>query len=260
MITSLQNPRVKLVRALIHQRQERQKSHLFVIEGVRLVEEAYSSGWLPNWIYYSSQISPRGYELINACIQAGCDVEEVTPTVMEKIAGTESPQGILAILPERKPILPEELDFAVIGAAIQDPGNLGTLLRSAAAASVQAVFLTQGSTDPFSPKVLRAGMGAHFKTPIFVEPWEEISAHCMSFSPPLNLFLTEANKGTPYWQADLRAPLALIIGGEAEGAAPEIRSAATTSLTIPMPGGFESLNAAVAAGILIFEVVRQRRP
>ncbi|NPV77501.1 MAG: RNA methyltransferase [Anaerolineae bacterium] len=258
MITSLQNPRVKLARALLRQKQERQKSCLFVIEGVRLVEEAYSTGWLPEWIFYSSPISSRGKELLNACTQAGCDVEEVTPAVMEKISGTESPQGILAVLPERQPTLPEKLDFAVIGDAIRDPGNLGALLRSAAAAGVQAVFLTSGSADPFSPKVLRAGMGAHFRLPIFTNPWQDIYAHCINFVPPLNLFLAEAQKGLPYWQADLRAPLALIIGGEAEGPAPEIRSAAVTPLSIPMPGRFESLNAAVAAGILIFEVIRQR--
>ncbi len=258
MITSLQNPRVKLARALLRQKQERQQSHLFVIEGVRLIEEAYSNGWLPEWVFYSRPMTSRGQELVNACIQAGCDVEEVTPAVMEKIAGTESPQGILAALPERQPSLPERLDFAVIGAAIRDPGTLGALLRSAAAAGVQAVFLTPGSADPFSPKVLRAGMGAHFRLPIFTAPWKDIYTQCGNFSPPLNLFLAEAEKGLLYWQADLRAPLALIIGGEAEGASPEIRRAAAAALAIPMPGRFESLNAAVAAGILIFEVIRQR--
>ena len=258
MITSLQNSRVKMVRALVRQKQERQDSRLFVVEGVRLIEEAFSSGWSSDWVFFSRPISPRGQELVNTCIQAGYDVEEVSPAVMKKITGTETPQGILAVLPEHQPTLPGKLDFAVIGDTIRDPGNLGTLLRSAAAAGVQAVFLTPGSADPFSPKVLRAGMGAHFRLPIFTECWDDIYAKCKIVDPPLNFFLAEAQSGLPYWQADLRPPLALIIGGEAEGAALEIRKVATATLTIPMPGGFESLNAAVAAGILIFEVIRQR--
>ncbi|MCC6148030.1 MAG: RNA methyltransferase [Anaerolineaceae bacterium] len=258
MISSLQNSRIKWARALINQKQERKKSRAFIIEGVRLVEEALSSGWCPNFLFYSGQLSVRGQALVAACIQAGYEVEEVAPRIMDKIAAVETSQGILAVLPERQPVLPNEMDFAIIGDSIRDPGNLGALLRSAAAAGVQAVFLTPGSADPFSPKVLRAGMGAHFKLPILTQLWPDIQMQCKSFPTPLQLFLAEAQKGLPYWQADLRVPLALIIGGEAEGADPAIQKATDKSLQIPMPGGFESLNAAVAAGVLIFEVVRQR--
>lgn len=258
MISSFQNPRVKWVRALFTQKQERIQSQVFVIEGVRLVEEACNSGWLPSLLFFSPRVSPRGMELVRSCIQAGCEVEETTPEIMEKICSTESPQGILAVIPERSPAVPPVLNFAVIGDGIRDPGNLGTLLRTSAAAGAQAVFLTPGSAEPFSPKVLRAGMGAHFRLPIFSLPWDDIYTQLRSFSPPISLFLAEAESGLPFWQADLRSPVALVIGGEAEGASIAVRSQVSNHLSIPMPGRSESLNAAVAAGILIFEVVRQR--
>jgi TrmH family RNA methyltransferase len=119
---------------------------------------------------------------------------------------------------------------------------------------VQAACLPPGTVDAFSPKVLRAGMGAHFHLPIRPVKWDELGKHLAG----MHTFLAEMEGGIPYWQADLTRPLALIIGGEAKGASPSARRHAKDLVSIPMPGRSESLNAAIAGAILMFEVVRQR--
>ena len=156
--------------------------------------------------------------------------------------------------------LPKQLNFVLIVDNLRDPGNLGTILRTAAAANVDAVLLAPGTTDAFAPKVLRAGMGAHFQIPIRELGWESIQSLCKSRDArPLQFFLAEAARPeSSCWSLNLRQPLALIIGGEAEGATPEAHAAADQMISIPMPGISESLNAAVAAAVLIFEVIRQR--
>ena len=189
---------------------------------------------------------------------AGCDVEEILPSLMEALSGTEAPQGVLAVLPFIKLRLPEHLDFVIIADGLRDPGNLGTLLRTADAAGVQALLLTPGTADAFSPKVVRSGMGAHFRLPILASTWDEISALCRQAAPPVRILLSDAEAGQPLWSADLRQPCALVVGAEAEGITAPARAAAWGCLRIPMPGRSESLNAAVAAGVLLFEVVRQR--
>jgi TrmH family RNA methyltransferase len=117
------------------------------------------------------------------------------------------------------------------------------------------VLLAPGTTDAFAPKVLRSAMGAHFRLPLGSLNWDEIEAFC---KPHLKIYLAEAGAGTPCWQVDFRPPAALVVGGEAEGASPRAYQAVDALVTIPMPGKSESLNAAIAASILLFEIVRQR--
>jgi TrmH family RNA methyltransferase len=119
---------------------------------------------------------------------------------------------------------------------------------------VQAVFLPPETTDAFAPKVVRAGMGAHFRVPIYSLGWDEIRERVRG----MNVFLADAAGTQSCWQADFKSPLALIVGGEAEGASDEARKLANVVVNIPMPGKAESLNAAVAGSVLMFEVVRQR--
>lgn len=258
MITSTRNPKVQRARILLAQRKEREETQSFVIEGVRLLEEALVCGWMPSLVFFCEGLSERGQKLIGEFVSRHVEVEQIAPSVMQRITGTETPQGILAILPQQELPLPAALDFIVIADRLRDPGNLGTLLRTAAAAGVQAVVLTPSTADPFSPKVLRAGMGAHFKLPILQRNWQEIDDLMRSFYPKMKVLVAEPAEGISCWRLDLRQPLALVIGGEAEGIGVEARQRADELVCIPMPGKSESLNAAVAAGILIFEVVRQR--
>jgi len=261
MITSAQNPKIQLLRTLFNRRKDRQAAGQFIAEGVRLVEEAWQAGLLPEILFYSKDLSPRGLQIVeNYRSQKGVDAEEILPSLMDSLTQTENSQGLLAVFPMQSRPLPARLNFVIIADNLRDPGNLGAILRCAAAASADAVLLTPGTTDPFAPKVLRAGMGAHFRLPLLEMTWDAIlSLARQQTTPPLKLFLAEAaTPGSSCWDLNLRQPLALIIGGEAEGATPEARNAADQFISIPMPGSSESLNAAVAAGILIFEVVRQR--
>jgi len=175
--------------------------------------------------------------------------------VMKSISETESPQGILAVLKFSQLPIPESPNLILIPDQIRDPGNLGTLLRSALATGVQAVLLPPETTDAFAPKVLRSGMGAHFKLPIQEMSWEEISQVVKLAG--LNVLIADMN-GESCWETDLRKPMALIIGSEAEGASESARKLSNGKISIPMSGDIESLNAGVAGSVLMFEVLRQR--
>ncbi|WP_322508926.1 RNA methyltransferase [Anaerolinea sp.] len=257
-ITSIHNPRIQTVRALLSRREERRERGWFVAEGVRLVEEGVQAGWQTVMALYSADLSARGQTLLSMLHAQGAEMFEVPSSLLKQVSDTETPQGILAVFARQDYSLPDPLDFVVIADNLRDPGNLGTLLRSAAAAGAQTVWLTPGTVDAFSPKVLRAGMGAHFRLPV-----QEVSLEWIRDfrhqRPNMPFYLAEAENGTPCWDTDLTQPLVLVIGGEAEGASPEMRALVNGNITIPMPGRSESLNAAVAAGILLFEVVRQRR-
>ena len=255
MISSAQNPRIQHVRALLSQRKARDEAGEFAVEGVRLVEEALASHWEAHLLLYTSELSARGQPLLALARERGAEVDEVPPQLLKSITDTENPQGILGVFAQRDLPLPVKLHFVVVADVIRDPGNLGALLRTAAAAGAQAALLGPGCVDVFSPKVLRAGMGAHFRLAVRHLGWEEIAA---LVKPACRVYVAESSQGTPCWQLDLTRPTALVIGGEAEGAGAEAQALADGYVTIPMPGTSESLNAAVAAGILIFEVVRQR--
>ena len=261
MITSTRNPKVQMVRALNAHTKARREAGAFVIEGVRLVEESLAHGWLPDLVFYSEAISQRGLQIVQRYQDQGIQVEQVAPHVLKAAGDTETPQGILAVLPLKQLPLPLEPGLILILDSIRDPGNLGTILRTAAASGVEAVLLAPGSADPFSPKVLRSGMGAHFHLPIYSMLWDEIKRYLGSpgSKPGLKVYLADAAGALIYTDADMKTPLALIVGGEAGGAGEQARSLAHEHVKIPMPGMAESLNAAVAAGILLFEVLRQRR-
>jgi TrmH family RNA methyltransferase len=261
MITSRQNPKIQQVRTLLGRARERRQAGAFVVEGVRLVEEAVDAGWKAQVVFYTEGLSERGMDAVRHLGAGGTDIEQVAPAVMEALADTETSQGLLAVLPLPSYQPPPQPDFIVVADAIRDPGNLGTLLRTAAAAGAQAVIASPGTADPFSPKVVRAAMGAHFRLPVIELDWAAVQSYLQqpaAGGKPLQVYLAEAGAGETCWQADLRGPLALIIGSEAEGVSAEARAIAGTTLQIPMPGKSESLNAAVAGAILMFEVVRQR--
>ena len=255
-ITSNKNQHVQHIRELLAKRASRETHESFIIEGVRLSEEAIQAGYMPRLVMYSEDCSPRGMELVNKAHTAGSKVFCVKKEVLDALSGTESTQGILMAMPMQPLLLPEDINFLVILDQLRDPGNLGTILRSSVAAGAQAVLFTPGSVDAWSPKVVRSAMGAHFHLPVHQMEWQAIHAICKKHH--LRILLAESGGGTSLWQADLRQPLALVIGGEAEGASSEVKRGVDENLNIPMPGGFESLNAAVAASILLFEVVRQR--
>ncbi len=259
LITSFKNPKIQYIRELLNSRKSREEQRACVIEGVRLAEEAaQAAGQVVQMVVFSEKLSGRGMELVNTLSTNGCQVIKVPQELMARISDTESDQGLLLVIETKTTALPQKLEFVLILDELKDPGNMGTILRTAAAAGVQLLITTPGCVDVYAPKVMRAGMGAHFRLALATLDWPGISKLCQSQTPSLPLFLAEAAEGTPLWELNLAQPVGIIIGGEAEGASAAARAAATGSAIIPMPGGSESLNAAIAAGIFLFEAVRQR--
>jgi TrmH family RNA methyltransferase len=258
MITSVHNPKIQSVRKLQTQAKARREEQAFVIEGVRLAEESLQAGWAAQQVFFTEQLDHRGKAVVDGFSALGVHTEQVTEAVMNAVSETETPQGLIVVLKMGTIPIPTALDFVLILDGIHDPGNLGTILRSAAAAGVQAVLLAPGCADAWAPKVLRAGMGAHFHLPINSSGWAEIKLTLKRSSTRMKVFLADPAAGISYTNADYRSPVALIVGGEAAGAGSEAASLAEKHVHIPMPGGSESLNAGIAASILIFEAVRQR--
>lgn len=255
MITSNQNPKIKLVRALLGRSKERREAGAFVVEGVRLVEEAVQAKWPIRFILFNEILSERGKSQVEGPRSQGVDVEEVSASVMQALSETETPQGILAVLEFSDLPIPNKPNFILVPDQIRDPGNLGTLLRSAAATGVQAVLIPPETTDAFAPKVVRAGMGAHFRLPIRAMSWEEIDK--VVKLEGLKVLIADMD-GVSCWEMNLRQPVTLVIGSEADGASESARKIADGKISIPMMGDIESLNAGVAGSVLMFEVVRQR--
>jgi TrmH family RNA methyltransferase len=254
MITSPHNPKLKLIRALAGRPKERREADAFLAEGVRLIEDAIAANWPFAFVLFSEETSNRGRKLVEQLSASGVEVEEAAPEVLRAVSETESSQGVVAVLKLTNLPIPAPPNFLLIPDQVRDPGNLGTLIRTAAAAGVQAVLIPPETTDPFAPKAVRAGMGAHFRIPVASLGWDSIHAHLTGCT----VFLADAEGQVPCWGADFRQPLVLIVGSEAEGASQHARELADVFINIPMPGKIESLNAGVAGAVLMFEVVRQR--
>jgi TrmH family RNA methyltransferase len=254
MITSRQNPKIKQIRKLNSGAKHRAQSGIYAVEGIRLLEEAQQSDHNPEWVIHTSGLDQRAGKLLENYQAQGILCEEVTPEVMEAASDTQTPQGVLAVFPQRHQPFPAPSSLVVILDSLSDPGNLGTLMRTCLAAGVDGLLLSPGCVDPFSPKVLRGGMGAHFKLPFRVAGWEEIEA----LTKDLSVLLADMDGSNSLWETDLTIPIAIILGSEAHGPSNEARSLAKRTIHIPMHAGTESLNAALAGGVLLFEAYRQR--
>lgn len=228
-----------------------------MIEGSRLVEEALQAGVFPAFAFFTPAFeqTDRGRALLANLRRVGIDLIAVTERVLEVAADTVTPQGILAVVPMLERPAPPDPHLVLVLDRVADPGNLGTILRSAEAAGVDQVILAPGTVDPFSPKVVRAGMGAHFRLPLVVtRKWQEISIQ-LGNRP---VWLAVTRQGQPYYAVDWTRPSVFIVGSEAEGASAEAEKIATGRIHIPMHGPVESLNVAMAASIILFEALRQR--
>jgi len=216
-----------------------------VVEGPVLLAEAVAAGWTVT----AQFVAPGQTPVV-------CDgpVHELAPGVLERVATTESPRGVLGVVRWRAPH-PDLLagsDFVVVAHEISDPGNAGTLLRSAEAAGAGLVVFTPDSVDVGNPKVVRASAGAIFRVPVLVD----VALDAVTQRGRM-VWGTSSHAGTPYDEADLTGPVALVMGNEAHGLPVDAR--VDGWLTIEHRGRSESLNVAMAATVLCFEVSRQRR-
>lgn len=257
MITSLKNDKVRLVVALRERRRFRQRERRLVIEGIRLGEEAARARLRPHFVFYTAQAQedPRVSALLGAWEQAGVPCEEVSQEVMSVCSDTQTPQGLLAVVPFPDLARPATPTFTLILDRLRDPGNLGTILRTALAAGVEQVLLAPGTVDVTNPKAVRAAMGAYFQLPVVTMDWDEIPQAVTG----CRVYLASVGGALPYTEVDWRPPVALIVGGEATGAGGQAHSLADAEVIIPLSGRVESLNAAVATAVILFEIARQRR-
>jgi TrmH family RNA methyltransferase len=257
MIESQSNPHVKHIRSLAADRKDRRRERLFVLEGVRLAADALAAGGaLALALYAPDQLdqTAAGRDL-RGQLERLPHAYPATAAVVAAASDTVSPQGVVALArwPEIEPGRP---GIVLVLDALQDPGNMGTLLRSAEAVGVAEVLCTKGAVDAYSPKVVRAAMGAHMRLALTQDlSWDETGER-LSFVD--HIYAAEAEARMPYYAPDWRQPSALIIGNEAHGLSDDARALARSMLGIPMRGRAESLNAAVAGSVILFEAQRQR--
>lgn len=251
-ITSLQNTKVKLANSLQSRARTRRKERKIALEGTRLIGDALEQNLDAEFVLYNP--NNADYDLIAKLQGTRAEVIPVTSDIMQHISDTQSPQGMVAVYPLPKPPLPKHPQRVLILDAVSNPGNMGTILRSAGASGVEVVLLAPKCVDPYNPKVLRAGMGAHFRTPIIEAEWNEIKGYC----EPLNVYLAAGEGNVIYSDVDWTASWGLVIGNEAHGVDESISTLDGTAISIPMAAATESINAAVATGVILFEAQRQR--
>jgi TrmH family RNA methyltransferase len=244
---------VKYLRSLAD-RKQRLAEGRFVIEGARLIDDALAANCQPDWIFCAQRLLPRASETVQRLKARHVEVIEVSDAVLKACSDTETPQGLVGVMKQPRLPWPPEPRLIVIADRLRDPGNLGTLLRSSAAAGVSGVLLAPETVDVFNSKVVRGAMGAHFRLPILSDDWAAIADRVRG----LNVYVAEADESQPYTSIDWTRPSAVIVGGEAEGASVEAQRLATLRISIPLAREVESLNAAVAASVIVFEAKRQR--
>ncbi len=263
-ITSKQNDRIKKVIKL-HDKKDREKLQLFIVEGLREIQNALNAGIIFEEIFFCRELnnSPE----LEACIQKfsseKCIIKETSRDVFEKMSVREGPDGILGIAQiQRKSLSDIHLPsnpLILVAEGIEKPGNLGALIRTAEAAGVHLLLVADNSVDIFSPHVIRTSQGLVFKLPIVVSSNQNILDFLSQKNIPI--LLTTPHTRTSYWEQDMTQPTAILVGSEKDGVSEFWLTTAksyTQAVTIPMPGTADSLNVNAAATIVLFEAAKQR--
>lgn len=260
VITSGSNEKVKQLRKLVKSSKERMEKGLYIVEGIRMFRE------IPDSLLAEAYISEGAFEKYETDSSlALCDCHVLSDSVFQSVSDTKSPQGILAVVRRRTYTFEDicgcafDLDkrpFILIAERLQDPGNLGTIIRSAEAAGVTGIMLSNGCADIYNPKTVRSTMGSLFRMPVYVS---ENLIEDINLLHKNNIKIYGAHlKGESMYEADFTKPSAFLIGNEGNGLSEDIAAAADELIYIPMKGGVESLNAAVSASVICYEVLRQR--
>lgn len=255
-ITSRDNPTVKHLHALATSARDRRKHGETLLDGAHLLGVALERGQALSQIVVSEsgRAQPEVAALLARCADEKCI--ELPDRLFAHVSPVDSPSGVLAVmaLPEASAAAPLT-DTCVVLDAVQDPGNLGTILRTAAAVGVPDVVLTPGCAQAWSPRVLRAAMGAHFG--LRIREGVEAAEALRDF--PGDILAADLRDSVALYALDLRGPVAWLFGSEGQGLSAAVAALATRRVLIPMPGGMESLNVGVAAGVCLFEQLRQQR-
>ena len=255
MITSTSNAQVRQAAALAKKARERKKTGLFLVEGRKMFEEAPRS-WLEKAYVTERYLEEHG--------APGDDIswETVTEDVMKAMADTQTPQGILALVRQPELALSDvwkgENPHIILLETLQDPGNLGTILRAGEGAGITGVIMNRETADIFNPKVIRSTMGSIYRVPfVYTDSLEDAAREVKNRG--IRLYAAHLKGARSYDCEDYRSGCGFLIGNEARGLTEEAASLADCRIKIPMLGQVESLNAAVAASVLMYETARQRR-
>ncbi len=256
MLTSLQNPLIKQLRKL-HRAKERREQQLFLLEGTHLLEEACAAQAALQTVCHTETWQSQHPVLWQSLISIAQRVELVSSDVLRAIATTVEPDGVVATA-ER--IHAQPLHFTQLGLmleTIQDPGNLGTIIRTAAAAGAEGLLISDDSVDLDNPKVLRSSAGQWFRLPMAVSA--DLTADILkSKAEGMQVISTVPTAPQTYWDVDFGQPTLILLGNEGAGLSQALNALADQQVTIPLSRGVESLNVAISAALILYEVKRQR--
>jgi len=261
-IESLSNPLIKRMR-LLREKRHRRAEGLFLAEGLRIATEAREAGVLPLWLFLGPEgaAHPLAQALIDATLECGGEVVDTTPAILSKLSGKDNPQAIVAIYAEPKTSLADidrgAAPIWLVAERLRDPGNLGTMLRTGDAVGAGGLILLDESTDPYAVEAVRASMGAIFTQQLVQARWEDFLPWLRG--GPGQLVATWLDGAEDYQAVRYAAPTFILIGNESQGMPADYAAAADVRVKMPMLGKADSLNAAVAAAVMAYEVLNQRR-
>jgi TrmH family RNA methyltransferase len=257
MLTSLQNPLIKQMRKL-HQAKGRREQGLFLLEGTHLLETACQVNCSLVSLCCTLEWQESHPKLWKNATKLAQRTELVTPEILKAIATTVNPDGVVATASRIVRDAPNfsQFQLGLVLEKLQDPGNLGTIIRTAVATDVNAIWLSEDSADIDSPKVLRSSAGAWFQMPLIVSPnLPTVVENYQKQGVQIIATLPQANK--IYWEIDLTCPSLILLGNEGAGLSEELVALADCQGKIPLKGSVESLNVAIAAALLLYEAQRQ---
>lgn len=262
MITSTSSSQVKHVISLLSKAKERKKNNEYVVEGIRMVSEVPAD--LLVKIYMSERFQNNNSEYVKELVKkqgiSDYSIEIVADNVFDRMSQTQTPQGIMAVVRMKDNSLSDMLSgnpLLILVENLQDPGNLGTIIRMGEGAGVTGVIMSPNTVDIYNPKTIRSTMGSIFRVPfIYVQDFGEAVSECQKSG--VKVYAAHLDGNNTYLGEDYSTPTAFLIGNEGNGLTDDITKQADTLIRIPMEGEVESLNAAIACTILTYEAVRQR--
>jgi RNA methyltransferase, TrmH family len=257
ILTSIQNPLIKQVRKL-HRAKTRQEQNILLLEGTNLVEAACQVNYKLDIVFCTGQWQDKNPRLWETLIDR-TKIQLVSTEVLSSIATTINPDGVIALAPQVMAEMPAiantKLSLAID--RLQDPGNLGTIIRTAVATEVDCLWLSSDSASPAHPKVLRASAGEWFRLPMAVS--QDLSQLVRAYQQQdVRVIATVPQAAKIYWSIDFRRPSLILIGNEGRGLSEELIALADERVTIPLSNGVESLNVAIATALLLYEAKRQQ--
>lgn len=259
-VSSSKNPIIKEIKSL-YRKKDRWENKLFIMEGIKIIEEAILNNMKLKFIIYTNKLllSEEGNIFLNK-IKDQNNVVNVTDNIFKEISDTDNPQGVLAvgsfILNPFRDLIEDSKSSLVFLDNLQDPGNMGTIIRSADAFKLDGIILGEGCVDPYNPKVIRATMGSIFRVPLYFIK-DNMKSLLELKKCNYNIYSTSLEGSIPNYEANYNEKFVIIIGNESKGVDSNIINISDLLIKIPMPGEAESLNAGVAASIVMYEAMKQ---